>query len=182
MQQQQQQQSEAGTTEAESTTTPHGDVDMDQVYDDVLRLAYEFNCRLQSFTSATSCGFIVWLALLLYALVSENATAFSGVLTAPLVLLIPLLFGCGDGAWRALTGENILRHCTSTAFCSALCSMRPLRIGVLAQKECGLWPQLVEVSRQATKVAATVDGRRVYALNRLLTESIRQGALSSDYC
>ena len=178
----QQQQSEASTTEAESTT--HDDVvDMDQVYDDVLRLAYEFNCKLQSFTSATSCGFIVWLALLVYALVSENATAFSGVLTAPTVLLIPLLFARGDGAWRAFTGENILRHCTATAFCSALCSVRPLRLGVLAQKECGLWPQLVEVSRQATKVAPTADGRRIYALNRLLTESIRQGALSNDnYC
>jgi hypothetical protein len=155
-------------------------VDMDQVYDDAMRLADEFNSKLGSFTALISGSFILWILVVL----TSGATGHDGLLLSALIFpVVPLLVLCVVATrsdqlaqWRTTTGENIVLHCTGTALCGAMCSARPLCIALLAQKEGALWRQILEVTSSSVSVG-TVEGRCIYALNRLLVESARQRAL-----
>ncbi len=148
------------------------EVDMDQVYDDVLRLADEFNSKLTSFTALISGSFILWVLVLMAA---AAASGIDMLLATILVPVLPLYILAPRR--HSLTGENIALHCTETAFCGAVCSSRPLCLSLLVQKEGALWRQILDVTSSAKR--GTAEGRRIYALNRLLIESIRQSALDT---
>ena len=162
-----------------SSSSSSNTVDMDRVYDDVLRIADEYNHKLASFTMLLGGGFTMWALLLGMTATTGHTFAFQTLLMIPLLLLVPLIVAChhGELVWRAPTGENIVQHSTDTALCAAVCSHRPLLIAVLVSKEEGLWPQILEVTRKATVTQATLDGRRIFAMNKLVSESVRQMSL-----
>lgn len=156
-------------------------VDMERVYDDVLRLADEYNHKLSSFSALLSGGFISWVLLILLAATTGHSNVFHAALTAPFALLFLSVYAYqrGDLVWRTPTGENIVQHCTATAFYAAVSSHRALLITTLVNKQEGLWPHIVDVANRATTCKATPGGRLIFALNKLVAESVRQRALYS---